>query len=273
MAKTVSKTVTKTAPRTAPRTVPRTVPKDVPRNVDVPPEPGPEVATTGEGSAWRQRAIDRSTQSARLRAAKRVQRFLNSAREIIAEKASTEFTVQEVVDRSKQSLRSFYQYFDGKHELLLGLFEEEIEISVTRLREQMGDGDAIDRLRATVITLYETSRPNRDSVQPLFFEFAQRLLVDHPEEVSLAYAPIYEHVVSLVEAAADAGLLRPGRPKRLATMVMQAATVTAVRSGSESAIRSNPITGEEVWEFCQHAIVPDEVVLARAQADKRPRKS
>ena len=44
--------------------------------------------------------------------------------EIIAEKKSTEFTVQEVVDRSKQSLRSFYQYFDGKHELMLGLLKK-----------------------------------------------------------------------------------------------------------------------------------------------------
>jgi len=86
---------------------------------------GDMTSNGGQEPAWRQRAIDRSTQPARLRAAKRVQRFLNAAREIIAEKKSTEFTVQEVVDRSKQSLRSFYQYFDGKHELLLALFEED----------------------------------------------------------------------------------------------------------------------------------------------------
>src|SRR5262245_4281630 len=112
--------------------------------------PGPTAAvpsaeTPGDGAepAWRKRAIDRSTQSARLRAAKRVQRFLNAAREIIAEKETTEFTVQEVVDRSKQSLRSFYQYFDGKHELLLGLFEEEMEIAAKRLREVSTDGDPL----------------------------------------------------------------------------------------------------------------------------------
>ena len=35
-----------------------------------------------------------------------------------------DFTVQDVVERSGQSLRSFYQYFAGKHELLLALFEE-----------------------------------------------------------------------------------------------------------------------------------------------------
>ena len=39
-------------------------------------------------------------------------------------KGSTEFTIQEVVDRSKQSLRGFYEYFDGKDELVLALFEE-----------------------------------------------------------------------------------------------------------------------------------------------------
>ena len=82
-------------------------------------DPGDDGA---DGDAvWRDRAIERSTRAARERAAVRVQQFLNAAREIIAEKGSTEFTVQEVVDRSKQSLRSFYQYFDGKHELLLAL--------------------------------------------------------------------------------------------------------------------------------------------------------
>src|SRR4051794_16488062 len=105
----------------------------------------PNGADAGPEPAWRQRAIDRSTQSARQRAAKRVQRFLNAAREIISEKGTVEFTVQEVVDRSKQSLRSFYQYFDGKHELLLGLFEEEIDNTVKRLREVSSEGDPLDR--------------------------------------------------------------------------------------------------------------------------------
>ena len=40
--------------------------------------------------------------------------------------AGKDFTVQEVVERSGQSLRSFYQYFGGKHELLLALFEESV---------------------------------------------------------------------------------------------------------------------------------------------------
>src|SRR5215468_3625433 len=74
--------------------------------------------------AWRQRAVSRSLSAARSRAEQRVQRFMDAAFELIDEKGTTDFTIQEVVDRSKQSLRGFYQYFDGKDELLWALFEE-----------------------------------------------------------------------------------------------------------------------------------------------------
>jgi len=219
--------------------------------------------------AWQQRAIDRSTQSVRLRAAKRVQRFLSSARDVIAEKGSIEFTVQEVVDRSKQSLRSFYQYFEGKHELLLALFEEEMDLAARRLRDTASEGDPLVRLRAAVLLLYELSSHGGSTVQPLFAQLAQRLMLDHPEEVSAAYAPQVEYITSIVEEAAEAGLLRPGRPRRLALIVLQTATVSA---GSGLGGRQ-PITGEEIWEFCLHAISPDEIVAARAAAAKPAARS
>src|SRR5262249_30789990 len=80
------------------------------------------MTSPSEEPAWKQRAVERSIKTAKLRAAQRVQRFLDAAQAIIIEKGSTDFTVQEVVDRSRQSLRSFYLQFDGKHELLLALF-------------------------------------------------------------------------------------------------------------------------------------------------------
>lgn len=221
---------------------------------------------TGANEAvWRQRAIERSTRGARERAAKRVQQFLDAAREIIAEKGSIEFTVQEIVDRSSQSLRSFYQYFDGKHELLLALFEEEMSEAVNRIRSVTADGDPLERLEQSVVVLYELSSPDHASAQPLFFEFAQRLVVSHPAEVAQAYTPMFEYLVGMVEEAAEAGLLRPGRPRRQATMVLQAATTTAGRSGGGA----HPITGAEMWEFCLHAIAPDDVADARLRKRAR----
>jgi AcrR family transcriptional regulator len=217
---------------------------------------------------WRQRAIDRSTHSVRLRAAKRVQRFLNSAREIIAEKQSIEFTVQEVVDHSQQSLRSFYQYFEGKHGLLLALFEEETDIAVKRFREATVGDDPLLRLREAVLMLYDLASPGRISVQPLFAEFVQGLVADHPDEVAAAFLPLIEFFQSIVEDAAAADLLRPGRPRRTVSIILQSATMTAVRSAGGH----QPITGEEVWDFVEHAIVPDEVLAARAKATESPNR-
>lgn len=212
-----------------------------------------KVVEQGADTVWRDRAIERSTRSARERAAKRVQQFLDATREVIATKSSTEFTVQEVVDQSKQSVRSFYQYFDSKHELLLVLFEEEMGTAVTRIREASAAGDPLDRLKQVVLMVYDLCAPGRVSEQPLFAEFAQRLLVDHPEEVVAAYAPLFDYVAEIVGQIGEAGLLREGRPRRLAAIVLQAATVTAGRSTGVH----RPITGEEVWQFCLHAIVPD----------------
>ena len=73
----------------------------------------------------RELAVARALDQARSRAENRVELFLDAARELMNTN-SGEFTVQEVVDRSGQSLRTFYQYFAGKHELLLALFEESI---------------------------------------------------------------------------------------------------------------------------------------------------
>lgn len=207
----------------------------------------------GSATMWRDRAIERSTRTARERAAKRVQQFLDAARYVIAAKGSTEFTVQEVVDQSKQSVRSFYQYFDSKHELLLVLFEEEMGIAVDRIRAATPNGDPLDRLERVVLMLYDLCEPGRVSAQPLFAEFAQRLQVDHPDEVVAAFAPLVEYAAELVELIGQAGLLREGRPRRMAAIVVQAATVTAGRSTGVH----RPITGDEVWQFCLHAIVPD----------------
>src|SRR5271154_3744836 len=98
---------------------------------------------------WKQRAVERSTRAAKLRAEERVQRFLDAAQVIITEKGSTDFTVQEVVDRSRQSLRSFYQHFDGKHELLLALFEDALRRATDQIRAAAsGQEEPLDRARA-----------------------------------------------------------------------------------------------------------------------------
>ena len=68
--------------------------------------------------------------------------------------SGSEFTVQEVVERSGQSLRGFYQYFDGKDELLLALPGEAVTVRIER------EGDRIVARDGRILAPLEASRVN-----------------------------------------------------------------------------------------------------------------
>lgn len=211
-----------------------------------------------EEPAWKQRAVERSIKTAKLRAAQRVQRFLDAAQAIIIEKGSTDFTVQEVVDRSRQSLRSFYLQFDGKHELLLALFEDALSRSAEQIRAATANHtDPLERLKVAIQLLFESSRPDPVAKRPLFTDFAPRLLVTHPSEVKVAHAPLLVLLAELMEDAAAAGELRSSlNPKRIAAMTMQTVMFVAQSSGSED-IATTPISADEVWDFVSHGFASE----------------
>ncbi len=209
------------------------------------------MTTAGEEPAWKQRAVERSIKTAKLRAAQRVQRFLDAAQAIIIEKGSTDFTVQEVVDRSRQSLRSFYLQFDGKHELLLALFEDALSRSADQIRAATStQGEPIERLKVAIQLLFESSRPDPAAKRPLFTDFAPRLLVSHPSEVKVAHAPLLALLTELMEEASEANQLRAGiNPRRMAAMTMQTVMFVAQSSGGADEASVHPITADEVWDF------------------------
>lgn len=210
-----------------------------------------------EEPAWKQRAVERSIRTAKLRAEQRVQRFLDAAQAIITEKGSTDFTVQEVVDRSKQSLRSFYLQFDGKHELLLALFEDALSRSADQIRAAAaGEDDPLEQLRIAVELLFESSRPDPVAQRPLFTDFAPQLLLTHPAEVKVAHASMLALFTELMEKVYAADKLHPGlQPKRVAAMTMQTVMFIAQSSGGDDAV--HPINAEEVWSFCCQGFARD----------------
>ena len=162
----------------------------------------------------RELAVARALDQARTRAENRVQLFLDAALELMNSN-SGEFTVQEVTERSGQSLRTFYQYFAGKHELLLALFEDSIRAAALHLEDVIAEGDdPLDRLHRFAVEYYRMCRlklkgqPSR-APGPMV-EFGQQLLTSHPDEAARAFAPLVVLLEDLLAAAAAAGDLRPG---------------------------------------------------------------
>src|SRR5215207_9449372 len=142
-----------------------------------------EATATAHPGTWRELAVARSLDPARSRAEKRVQRFLDAALELMNSESAKDFTVQEVVEKSGQSLRSFYQYFAGKHELLLALFEEAVRTNAEHLREVVaGEEEPLDRLHRFAVEYYATCRPlprgkaAKQEPARAMADFAQQLL-------------------------------------------------------------------------------------------------
>jgi AcrR family transcriptional regulator len=210
--------------------------------------------------AWRKRAVSRSLNAARSKAEQRVQRYLDAAFELIDEKGTTEFTIQEVIDRSKQSLRGFYQYFNGKDELLLALFEETIRESTDDLRSVIEtETGPLEQLRAFTIRLHEwcdpgdASRKRGTHNRRPISEFSVQLAVSHPDQVTAAMAPVTLMLRELLDAAAAAGAIKSADTRQSASLIQQ----TVMYSWFGNRIVQHPrmrVTAEDTWEFCLHGL-------------------
>jgi AcrR family transcriptional regulator len=227
------------------------------------------VATDPTPPTWRELAVARSLDPARVRAEKRVQRFLDAALELMTASPEKEFTVQEVVERSGQSLRSFYQYFAGKHELLLALFEEAVRTTATHLATAVeGVDDPLERIRTFAQEYYQICRPGGsggvDGEHPpavVMAEFAQQLLTQHPREAAAAFVPLVGLLEGLLEDAAEAGAIRSGLDHRRITGVVLQAVMFNAFADTISAIPYDPdatsaATG--LWDLLLNGLAPED---------------
>ncbi len=227
-----------------------------------------EVATESlepAGLSRRDQAVARSLDSARLRAESRVQRFLDAAFELLTSRPGRDFTVQEVVERSGQSLHSFYQYFGGKHELLLALIEESVRTATDQLREAIAEEDEpIERLHRFVLEYYRMCRPSEPSDTgtkqrgPLgMAEFAQQLLTEHPKEAARVFAPLVTLFEEVLSESVAAGSVRSGlRHGPIVGIVLEVIMFNTFSStiGGMSLRHSDGDSAEDLWNLIMHGI-------------------
>ena len=91
------------------------------------PETTPDEAD-GDGTAdWHDRVVKRSLRTATQRSIDRGISLVQAAARLLERSNGDRFTVQEVADEAGQSLRTLYQYFESKDDLLLAVFEESMQ--------------------------------------------------------------------------------------------------------------------------------------------------
>jgi AcrR family transcriptional regulator len=177
--------------------------------------------------------------------------FVQAARELTTETASSTFTVQQVVDRSGLSLKSFYRLFAGKDELLLALIEEDCAVGALFLAELVDrHDDPARRVRAWIEGIFELMAAGERTYVAVLVREHQRLSEAHGDQVTAAIRPLVAALESDIEAGMRAGDVRSGDAGRDARTILEVVLAAIHRLVVEGSGESPADAANYVWEFC-----------------------
>jgi AcrR family transcriptional regulator len=200
----------------------------------------------GRLSGWQQRALDRSLVEAKRRALNKSNGFVEAAMELLVATGGLNFTVQDVVDRSKLSLRSFYQTFASKDDLLLALFEECVASAAEWQRGKMvKHDDAIEQIRV-FLTSQWSNQLSPEVVRALAL-YNLTLSATRPSDLAHALEPQLDVLHEAVERGVTTGQIRDDIDARRLSEILFHTANAAVNTTILQTGRESP---DDVWAFC-----------------------
>src|SRR5271165_5563920 len=186
----------------------------------------------------------------------RADRFIKTAVEILGETGRTDFTVQEVVARSKTSLRAFYQHFPGKDELLLALFDRTIAQSVQLWRAETSGLDSTAALKLVIDRLsQQPESTTQDSLNRALSLYNQHLAETRPREYARVLSPLHRLIRDIVGQGITEGVFNPGLDVGAAAAIVMQTVMGAQRLhwlGTE--LNGTPVDGGQLYDFCSRAL-------------------
>ncbi|HUH72165.1 MAG TPA: hotdog fold thioesterase [Mycobacterium sp.] len=186
----------------------------------------------------------------------RAERFIKTAVAILGETGRTDFTVQEVVARSKTSLRAFYQHFSSKDALLLALFDRTIAQSVQTWRTETTGLDSTAALKLVLDRISQRPESStQDSLNRALSLYNQHLAETRPREYARVLSPLHRLIRDIVAQGITEGVFNPGLDVGAAAAIVMQTIVGAQRLhwlGTE--LNGTPIDAGQLYDFCSRAL-------------------
>jgi uncharacterized protein (TIGR00369 family) len=183
-------------------------------------------------------------------------RFIKTAVDILGETGRTDFTVQEVVARSKTSLRAFYQHFSGKDELLLALFDRTIAQSVRIWRAETTGLDSTSALKFLIDRIsQQPESTTQDSLNRALSLYNQHLAETRPREYAGVLFPLHQLIRDIVGQGITEGVFNPGLDVGAAAAIVMQTVMGAQRLhwlGTE--LNGIPVDDGQLYDFCSRAL-------------------
>jgi uncharacterized protein (TIGR00369 family) len=183
-------------------------------------------------------------------------RFIKTAVEILGETGRTDFTVQEVVARSKTSLRAFYQHFGSKDELLLALFDRTIAQSVHGWRAEVDGLDSTAALKLVIDRMSQQPESStQDSLNRALSLYNQHLAENRPREYARVLSPLHQLIRDIIGQGITEGIFNPALDVGATAAIVMQTMVGAQRLhwlGSE--LNGTPIDAGQLYDFASRAL-------------------
>jgi len=213
--------------------------------------------TRPDVTQWHERTVERSLRAARERAISRGDKFISAAGELLRTTGKTDFTVQQVVDRSGMSLRSFYHHFATKDDLLLALIEETVHRYLADLRPRIAEEpDPVEQLRMVLLTSFRNPESGDPANRGLVL-FHWHLAESRTEEFIATLSPQVDLIAEVLEAGVARGRFRTDiGVKALATMVTNMLISLLDMRILGVDLTDEPVTAEDVVRWCLAAVAP-----------------
>jgi AcrR family transcriptional regulator len=191
--------------------------------------------------------------------ASRAARFMRSALTILGETGRTDFTVLEVVERSKTSLRSFYQHFSTKDELLLALVETIMAEATAGWRAETAGLSGGDGLRLLIDRISAPAESDtQDSINRGLTYYNDHLLQSRPREFAQVLAPLHALIADLLRRGVADGEFRADLDVATdATIVMHTVLGLLRLRDLGAQLNGVPIEGADLYAFCVRGLGRD----------------
>jgi AcrR family transcriptional regulator len=177
---------------------------------------------------------------------------MRSALAILGETGKADFTVLEVVERSKTSLRSFYQHFSTKDELLLALIDRIMTESTLKWRQETDDLDAVAALRK-LIERVSAPAPSttQDSINRGLTFYNDHLAETLPREYARVLSPVHVLIKDIIDRGIAEGVFDPDLDvDPTATLIMQSAMGAMRLRVLGTELNDAPLEARHIYDFC-----------------------
>jgi AcrR family transcriptional regulator len=206
-------------------------------------------------ASWENRVVGRSLAEATKRSLDRGSALIRAAATLMERTKGDSFTVQEVANEAGLSVRSFYQHFGGKDDLLLAVYEEAMRVYALLLNEDVDRfSEPLDRLVAGVMSVAHLTRRSSEGIVVVLSKIRLEIDQADPAQSAELTKPVTSTLRSLVLEAEHAGIAGPYDADAAAYLIFSLSSAISLSRMVGNAAGLDGPTDLEFARFCLRGI-------------------